>query len=809
VSWLARILYSERLWRFENCECEAKQKAAIMRDLVRALKFVSIGFLAISSIQAHTNEPQAPGQDVQVPRKTGGESKEVPALTAEPGKTFALVLGISNYREPSIPPLSFSVKDAELFRDYLRSKRGGGLVDCKDQPRSNASESCFWLLTDQKATSEAVRVYFNDLAERAAENKATLVMFSASHGFMPCVANDSGVENTGAKPDCSGKTTDRETYLLTYDSMPEDARMMGFPFTELTALVVKQTYRFRRILVYLDVCHAGVMPWLAEDVTPAPEAVAGGVKDAKGSVGYLLASSRKSQNRKLEYAYESSNLQHGVFSYFLLNGVSGAVNPRANSGVFLGDVATYVTEQVRNATGGKQTPFQEATDEIVVVDNYGQRDFSVPKAAETAPKLVDRKPRALDWPIQQDRSDTITSAPRAPSGETDARREREIALADAGNRVLFEYLRGDQVPQTKEDFVRGGQAFEEALALNPNYKFHESRMLFCKGRAALFTEDGFDKAMPLLERAIQLDPKGAYAYNAIGIAYLERLARSSRSRTASVPQTGDGDKAIAALKDAILRAPYWAYPRHNLALTYAQLGKYDLAIETYEEAKKIRPDYSYLPFNLGLLYQKLDEKEKANNEFRLALRLAEHYRKRLVNPPKAWTERAAVSSAMGTLAFAEGRRRKAEGLYDKALADDPQYAPAIHNKAQARMAAKDWAGAANLYRDALAIEPGFTASRLGLAEALTKQGNADGAAAEYDTIITAIPDYVAAYREKALLLAAKGDLPAAMQELDLALGKQPDSAQLKAEKEDVESLMQGRPPKTASYRAAEKARKRS
>lgn len=42
-------------------------------------------------------------------------------------KTYALVVGISQYQNPSIPRLTYADKDATLFAEWLQSKAGGSV----------------------------------------------------------------------------------------------------------------------------------------------------------------------------------------------------------------------------------------------------------------------------------------------------------------------------------------------------------------------------------------------------------------------------------------------------------------------------------------------------------------------------------------------------------------------------------------------------------------------------------------------------------------------------------------------------------
>src|SRR5262249_29909183 len=256
-----------------------------------------------------------------------------------------------------------------------------------------------------------------------------------------------------------------------------------------------------------------------------------------------------------------------------------------------------------------------------------------------------------------------------PNQLPDAIRERErrleIALEDRGQEILSRYLEGDEVPQTKADFDRCARLFEEAFKIRPEAEFNRSRALFCRGGARVF--DGqYDDAQRLLDSSIQIDPRRAYAYNALGIAHLERIAR-----------TGQGfDAAAGAFQTAMRYAPYWAYPIHNLALVSSERGDYDGAIRLYQYAMSIAPRYSYLPYNLGLLYTRLGDFDNAGLWFQKARQVLETNG---TQPSGAWPARARVWNALGTVARSQGRDARAMELFERALADDPADRNARHN----------------------------------------------------------------------------------------------------------------------------------
>ena len=115
------------------------------------------------------------------------------AAAAPGGKTYALLVGISKYAKPELS-LQFANADADVFGKLLESPRGGGL------PPDNVL-----LLTDDKATTAAVRNGFQDFLKRRATKNDTVVILIAGHGT---------VEVPGSK----------NAFILTYDSDPQDLK---------------------------------------------------------------------------------------------------------------------------------------------------------------------------------------------------------------------------------------------------------------------------------------------------------------------------------------------------------------------------------------------------------------------------------------------------------------------------------------------------------------------------------------------------------------------------------------------------------
>jgi tetratricopeptide (TPR) repeat protein len=137
--------------------------------------------------------------------------------------------------------------------------------------------------------------------------------------------------------------------------------------------------------------------------------------------------------------------------------------------------------------------------------------------------------------------------------------------------------------------------------------------------------------------------------------------------------------AITAFQRAIASAPYWAYPRHNLALTYAEAGEFDQAIRQYLEARLLDPSYSDLAYNLGVLYQQINDVSAARAAYRDALRLSE--RDCSAAHSTSCPSAARARTALGVLFETSSKWKSAEKEYETAIRADVLQLDAKHDLA--------------------------------------------------------------------------------------------------------------------------------
>ena len=593
--------------------------------------------------------------------------RQSPPETETPagGKSFALLVGISDYQNPGIMPLRFAHEDAILFQQHLQSPRGGALPDENVQS-----------LINEQATTAGIRTAIETVLKTLAGPEDTVLVFFASHG-----------------------TVDPETrqgFIVTYDSDPQDLASTALPMADLQNLVEQRLSSVKRFQIYVDVCHAGKIGTILDKKNRINRVVED-LGEADGEIIGFMAS----EPREVSFEGPQFGGGHGAFTYFLLNALNGAADYGQEGTVVLNDMIDYVENRVEEATYDRQHPRRFGDfDRGVVMARLDEPGVSIqpwkglapettlmaaaPAGGESsrsivAPAVPRRRrsgdlpsdilmfQRALDTnrilPNDSNNAFTVLSSlrRRLPKQQyLEQSNALRVKLEIEGQQVLLRYLQGEQAPQTREDFLKGAALFEQAKVLTPESLLLDARGSFCLGRVAIFDKD-YGRAVDYLERAARLDPAGAYSYNALGIARLEQAQYA---------------QAIAAFQDAIQRARRWAYPYHNLALSFVQVGDYASAIQTYEQAIEMAPDYAYLPYNLGLVYQRLNRRREAARAYRDAIAKAEN-----LEPKSRRRHLALVHNALGYLKASSGRAEEAEKLYRQSLDYDGDRLEGRHNLA--------------------------------------------------------------------------------------------------------------------------------
>ena len=256
------------------------------------------------------------------PRSLKGSSNQDLVLVSSEmgiGDLYALLVGVSKYGDPKIPKLNFADKDAKDIAEFL-----------KTQKQLFKKIHLTLLLNEQATQREVKRQLFYEL-RRAGKND-TVFLFLSGHG-----ADD---------PNMPG-----EFFFLTYDADPN--------FLEATAVNMGRSWFMQRldcsrVLVVADTCHAGGF------------STKEGAKSGATSLKRLMSQFSESEGRVFltscrpdEVSMENPNLENGVFSHYLLDGLKGKASKNKKGVVTLQELYEYVYEKTKNATDGGQHPQME------------------------------------------------------------------------------------------------------------------------------------------------------------------------------------------------------------------------------------------------------------------------------------------------------------------------------------------------------------------------------------------------------------------------------------------------------------------
>ncbi|HNU88489.1 MAG TPA: caspase family protein, partial [Ferruginibacter sp.] len=158
----------------------------------------------------------------------------VPAQTVNQdsatGNVYALLVGISKYSDPDIPPLQFADRDAVVFADFLQSKAGGSV------PKDNIR-----LLTNANASTAAVTMAIKWLVRTCKKGDLVFFYFSG-HGDLESI------------------TMFNQAYLICYNTPVESYESMSLSVNYLNDIAFTLSAKTGvNVVLITDACHSGKM----------------------------------------------------------------------------------------------------------------------------------------------------------------------------------------------------------------------------------------------------------------------------------------------------------------------------------------------------------------------------------------------------------------------------------------------------------------------------------------------------------------------------------------------------------------------
>jgi hypothetical protein len=259
-------------------------------------------------------------------------------------KAYALIIGISEYKDPGIRRLNYTHADAEELFELLKDPNWLGL-----------KEENIKVLLDEAATRFNIRNAFTNWLYNKADEDSIVFIFFAGHGHAE-------QDRTGIEKDNIVK------YLLPYDTVVEDIYNSAISNREFHELL--QTIRSKKLVIFMDSCYSGGVS-VGADRDIAPMITDDPYKKLGEGEGRIVIAASLANQR----SYEHQKIKHGVFTYNLLKALKGGADQDSDGYVKVLDAFKYLDEKVPKTAmellGFAQKPIMRGTvtNDIVISIN--------------------------------------------------------------------------------------------------------------------------------------------------------------------------------------------------------------------------------------------------------------------------------------------------------------------------------------------------------------------------------------------------------------------------------------------------------
>ncbi|MBF0234194.1 MAG: caspase family protein [Desulfamplus sp.] len=249
---------------------------------------------------------------------------------------WGLAVGVSLYQNKD-SNLAYADKDALSIADFFRNQKG-----------KLFSEVHFKTLVNDQVTRDSIIENIGRHLNSAAPNDVVF-LFMAGHGIKH--------RQTGSY------------YFVPHDADMNNIVSKGLRMSDFEESVKILSTNVNKVIIAMDTCHSGSMQVGARSGGSGEKNLAEVMKEASGI--YVIAASKGD-----EVSLESENFKlhkedsgHGVFTYALLQGMSGEANYDKNHYVSLNEVFQYIAIQIPRLTNGVQHPYfrSEGTDMPLVI----------------------------------------------------------------------------------------------------------------------------------------------------------------------------------------------------------------------------------------------------------------------------------------------------------------------------------------------------------------------------------------------------------------------------------------------------------
>ena len=579
------------------------------------------------------------GLTAQAPAVIGPPKPRDTTITGP--QTFAMIMGISKYKY--VRPLTYADKDAELFRDFLKSPAGGKLGD----------DNIFCLLNEQAQAATFFTKGSKWLEAKKLRQGDKLFIYLAGHG--DAIDED-------------------QFFYIAYDCNPAGDKnnyLAGgtVQLYNLKRKIAKETGKGVEVYFIMDACRTNELP---------------GGKDGQSGLYKAISEEREGEVIMLATGAGQESLEdatigtgHGLFTYFLVDGLAGMADSLGtpDKKTTLAELQQYIQKYVpsvaKEVFKRKQDPFiccaefndkvisnvdgdyfrkwQDAkkltgkmlgstlvaprgrglgkTTDTLLIEAYNHFNSAVKENRLTGKNSAQfyYDQMAKNYPDDPYTVDAQSTLAVEYINFAQSKINLYLACKDAASiqRIRAQIEEDEKTEEmnasldrmekvAQQEFFEVGEMLEKAIQYitpdDPDFaKTLYGRMYFFKARGyfgnrgkLVDIRTAFDYAYSAFAR----DRNAAYILNTLSALHLDN---------------GRMDSAIYYAKQAISTAPKWRYPYVTLAFSYKTQNKPDSAIKYYLRSIAVDPGNADAYVDLGHYYYSLSRADSAISYYQKAL----------------------------------------------------------------------------------------------------------------------------------------------------------------------------------------------
>ena len=255
-------------------------------------------------------------------------------------KTLAVVVGLSSYKDRNIPNLQYAAEDARGVHAFFIDENGGGIL-----------KKHTLLLRNERATKQSFTEAITGFLRKMASPWDRVVLYFSGYG---ATERDSAVQETTENDAPAGSDKPgpaaADFYLTTYDTVMGDIGKTAVSLSALDGFI--DSIRARECIIIFDTSFSSELPLRA-------------LTNFKGLQGNPLDDIAGSGNRAVlvscrlgEGALEVSDLRHGIFTFYLLEGLGGKADSNKDDTVTVKEAYDYLSRRVALESAVESCPQQ-------------------------------------------------------------------------------------------------------------------------------------------------------------------------------------------------------------------------------------------------------------------------------------------------------------------------------------------------------------------------------------------------------------------------------------------------------------------